>query len=336
MRCESANDRRHRWRPSVYRDAVKNAGGHHETTSDAHQRVLSRRGVHLPKTFSPKIVAGRRTGVTPATPGDASSCSPWRVIARRARHAMTAMHRLLTSEDGVDTSGHHLSKDDASYEAKKARAMAWLAKNARELDLPGNDATAGIGRPRASSKGHSGIKSTAKKSTLDDISDDEHDKHQDSTDDEYPDLPPDAPGVATAREVHKLVRLFFSTDEEKATAKENEMEGCRNALRRARTDPVIAPDEPVPLTIRPYDVTPGDKSKDTKYTYRHALTTVHEVKRELAKKLDKNIETLDLVMCGKALSDEKTLMECGVCARYVVYLRVDQRKAEMLGRRDSS
>ncbi len=56
----------------------------------------------------------------------------------------------------------------------------------------------------------------------------------------------------------------------------------------------------------------------------------------MAKKLDKNIETLDLVMCGKALTDEKTLMECGVCARYVVYLRVDQRKAEMLGRRDSS
>jgi hypothetical protein len=35
-------------------------------------------------------------------------------------------------------------------------------------------------------------------------------------------------------------------------------------------------------------------------------------------------------MSGRALEDRKTLMECGVCAGYVVYLKTDTKKlAEM-------
>ena len=44
---------------------------------------------------------------------------------------MTAMHRLLTTQDGVDLA----AGKDAEYEAKRARAMKWLEKNERDLDL---------------------------------------------------------------------------------------------------------------------------------------------------------------------------------------------------------
>ena len=53
------------------------------------------------------------------------------------------------------------------------------------------------------------------------------------------------------------MRLFCADDETRSEEKQKELEGCRNALRRARADPAVAPDEPVPLTVRPYDVTQG-------------------------------------------------------------------------------
>jgi hypothetical protein len=56
----------------------------------------------------------------------------------------------------------------------------------------------------------------------------------------------------------------------------------KNVLRKVRSDPPIAPDEPVPITLRPFDATPGDDSKDLQFVYKHALSTVHEVKRQMA------------------------------------------------------
>ena len=246
---------------------------------------------------------------------------------------MTAMHRLLTATDGDGSTSSSLILKDAEYEAKKQRAMRWLEKNQGELNLA-CEVTDRLGGSKPNSLA-SLTKIPRKKSTLHDISDDEDEDWSDEQDDEYPEYSKDNPQVNTAREVHKLVTLFFSSDEEKQSAKQDEMEGCRNALRRARADPVVAPDEPVPLTIRPYNVTPGDLSKDIKYTYRHALTTVFEVKRELAKKTKSEIDFFDLVMCGKKLENHRTLMECGVCARYVVYLRLDERKQEAIGRKES-
>lgn len=56
----------------------------------------------------------------------------------------------------------------------------------------------------------------------------------------------------------------------------------KQILRKVRSDPPIAPDEPVPITLRPFDVKPGDSSSDIKFVYKHALSTVHEVKRQMA------------------------------------------------------
>ena len=55
---------------------------------------------------------------------------------------MTAMHRLLTTQDGVDLA----AGKDAEYEAKRARALKWLEKNERDLDLDIREATSAAGR----------------------------------------------------------------------------------------------------------------------------------------------------------------------------------------------
>ena len=39
------------------------------------------------------------------------------------------------------------------------------------------------------------------------------------------------------------------------------MERVKHVLRKVRSDPPIAPDEPVPITLRPIDVKPGDESR---------------------------------------------------------------------------
>ena len=49
-----------------------------------------------------------------------------------------------------------------------------------------------------------------------------------------------------------------------------------------RTDPQIAPDEPTFFILRPFEVRPGDTSRDHKYVYKYALTTVHDVCRSMA------------------------------------------------------
>ena len=53
-------------------------------------------------------------------------------------------------------------------------------------------------------------------------------------------------------------------------------------LRMIRTDPQTAPDEPTFFILRPFDVLPGDTSRDHKYVYKYALTTVHDVCRSMA------------------------------------------------------
>ena len=40
-----------------------------------------------------------------------------------------------------------------------------------------------------------------------------------------------------------------------------ELERVKDVLRKVRSDPPIAPDEPVPITPRPFDVKPGDESR---------------------------------------------------------------------------
>lgn len=251
---------------------------------------------------------------------------------------MTAMHTLLAAQDGVDLP----TGKDAEYEAKRARAMKWLEKNERDLDLA-VEATSAMGglssNPAPTSTKPARVR---RKTSLDDVSDDEdetdvedaRDASEDDTDDERPESSDDS--VRTAREVHRLMRLFFADDETQSATRREELEGCRNALRRARADPAIAPDEPVPLTVRPYDVIPGDVSRDVKYVYRHALTTVAEAKKDLARRLRVAEEALFLVMSGRALEDRKTLMECGVCAGYVVYLKTDTKKLAELQERDET
>lgn len=252
---------------------------------------------------------------------------------------MTAMHRLLTAQHGVELP----AGKDAEYEAKRARAMKWLEKNERDLDLA-VEATSAMGgvtsNPAPTSRKPARVR---RKISLDDVSDDEDetdvedahlDASEDDTDEQLPESSDDS--VRTTREVHRLMRLFFADDETQSATKREELEGCRNALRRARADPAIAPDEPVPLTVRPYDVTPGDVSRDVKYVYRHALTTVAEAKKDLARRLRTKEEALFLVMSGCALEDRKTLMECGVCAGYVVYLKTDTKKLAEMQDRDET
>lgn len=66
------------------------------------------------------------------------------------------------------------------------------------------------------------------------------------------------------------------------TQEKEELERVKQILRKVRSDPPIAPDEPVPITLRPFDVKPGDASSDIKFVYKHALSTVHDVKRQMA------------------------------------------------------
>ena len=264
-----------------------------------------------------------------------------RATRRAAAEAgtMTAMHRLLTTQDGVDLA----AGKDAEYEAKRARAMKWLEKNERDLDLA-VEATSAAGRVTTAPPPATKPARVRRKCSVNDISDDsddgddavEDDRGDDTDDDtDFEHLGSDNHSKRTAREVHRLMRLFCADDETRSSEKQKELEGCRNALRRARADPAVAPDEPVPLTVRPYDVTPGDESKDVAYVYRHALTTVGEAKKEIARRLGtRHHEALALVMSGRALEDHKTLMECGVCARYVVYVKADRAKLNELEKRD--
>ena len=62
-------------------------------------------------------------------------------------------------------------------------------------------------------------------------------------------------------------------------------ERALNILRRERSDPSRAPDEPTPLRLKPFDAAPGDETCAVKYTFRNELTTIGEVVEELAEML---------------------------------------------------
>jgi len=103
-------------------------------------------------------------------------------------------------------------------------------------------------------------------------------------------------------------------------------ERALNMLRRERADPLNAPDEPVPLTLKPFDAEPGDASCEIKYTYRNALTTVGEVVEDLAGMFDEAPHDISLVHCGMQLQPlGLTLSDCNVFAGYIVYFKVHKR-----------
>ena len=100
-------------------------------------------------------------------------------------------------------------------------------------------------------------------------------------------------------------------------------ERALNILRRERSDPSRAPDEPTPLRLKPFDAAPGDETCVVKYTFRNELTTIGEVVEELAEMLGLMPCAVSLVHAGRELGPlEHTLTDCGVCANYVVYWRV--------------
>jgi hypothetical protein len=96
---------------------------------------------------------------------------------------------------------------------------------------------------------------------------------------------------------------------------------------KKRSDPNIAPDEPVPLRLRPWDVHPSESEKMTvRYAYRNALGTVGECKLEIAKQLDVPYELVELINAGRKLgSDESTFFDLQILANYVVYFRIKKR-----------
>ena len=89
-------------------------------------------------------------------------------------------------------------------------------------------------------------------------------------------------------------------------------ERALNILRRTRANPQHAPDEPAPLTLKPWDAEPGDEKCAVKYTYRNELTTVGEVIEDVAK------------MTGE-MPPELTLTDCNVFASYIVYWRIEKK-----------
>ena len=149
---------------------------------------------------------------------------------------MTAMHRLLTTQDGVDLA----AGKDAEYEAKRARALKWLEKNERDLDLDIREATSAAGRVTTAPPPATKPKRVRRKCSVNDISDDSDDDDDAVADDRDDDTDDDTIDTSenhsewTAREVHRLMRLFCADDETRSEEKQKELEGCRNALRRAR------------------------------------------------------------------------------------------------------
>jgi hypothetical protein len=99
---------------------------------------------------------------------------------------------------------------------------------------------------------------------------------------------------------------------------------------KKRSDPNVAPDEPVPLRLRPWNAHPKDAQKVTvQYTYRNALGTVGECKNEIAKQLDVPIGSVELINAGRRLGrDDATFHDLHILAGYVVYFRVNSRKEE--------
>lgn len=227
--------------------------------------------------------------------------------ASRARHS-AASHETMPEPP---------PSGSAVQDEKLRLAEEWLEKHRDKLrldeliprDVPPASATSSTSRPPSRPRGYA------------DVSD------EDATDvdeeDETSELARRAMDVYS-REARKLIRAFVGDDLTDEEARQ--LERHRDILRKIRSDPPIAPDEPSPMTLRPYDVAPGDHSEDVKFVYKHALTTVRDTKRFAARRFSVPVEALDLVLGGRRLADERTLAECGVKAGHVAYVRVDKKR----------
>ena len=103
-------------------------------------------------------------------------------------------------------------------------------------------------------------------------------------------------------------------------------ERALNILRRTRANPQHSPDEPAPLTLKPWDAEPGDEKCAVKYTYRNELTTVGEVIEDVAKMTGEMPCDVTLVHGGRRLGPpELTLTDCNVFASYIVYWRIEKK-----------
>ena len=106
---------------------------------------------------------------------------------------------------------------------------------------------------------------------------------------------------------------------------DDQEERALNMLRRTRAKPMRAPDEPAPLTLRPFGAKPGDESGDVQYTYMNELTTVGDVMEDVAEMEGTFPSAISLVHAGKKLYPPIfTLSDCNVHAGYVVYWIVDK------------
>jgi len=106
---------------------------------------------------------------------------------------------------------------------------------------------------------------------------------------------------------------------------ESQEERVLNIMRRERSDPALAPDEPAPMTLKPFDGEVGSSEGVMKYTYMNELTTVSEVIKDVAEKIGVDVYAVTLVRAGMKLSNKSwTLSDYGVKADYVVYYKVDR------------
>jgi hypothetical protein len=101
-------------------------------------------------------------------------------------------------------------------------------------------------------------------------------------------------------------------------------ERALNIMRRERSDPTYAPDEPVPVTLKPFDGAPGSSEGVIKYTYMKELTTVSEVIEDVSEHIGVKVYEISLVRAGLKMSQKQwTLSDYGVKADYVVYYKVE-------------
>lgn len=110
---------------------------------------------------------------------------------------------------------------------------------------------------------------------------------------------------------------------------DSQEERALNIMRRERSDPTYAPDEPVPVTLKPFDGAPGCSKGVIKYTYMKELSTVSEVIEDISEEIGVEVYEISLVRAGLKMSQKQwTLSDYGVKADYVVYYKVEPMHVE--------
>jgi len=90
------------------------------------------------------------------------------------------------------------------------------------------------------------------------------------------------------------------------------------ARRSVRADPLSSPDEPMQLLTRPWDVAPGDRSRDLKFIIQRELCTVGEARAAVAAARarageEARAEAPRLVVAGmELLDDEQLVWDAGI------------------------